>query len=125
VQHNLGMAEAQREGLQSLGFDQMQRLNALIDTVLTQERELLLDRRQTMATLATVTTAGVVTGILLPLALLGLLLGNLLRENRRSLKLEREARSTLRQLAISLEKRSQLSEQRRVLGAYAGILQSC
>src|SRR5690606_6328551 len=37
VQHNLGMAEAQREGLKSLGFDQMQRLNALIDAVLTQE----------------------------------------------------------------------------------------
>ncbi len=125
VQHNLGRAEAQRTGLTSPGFGQMQRLNGLIDNVLSQERALLLERRQTMGTLATVTTAGVVVGILLPLVLLALLLGNLLRENRRSRKIEREARNTLRQLAISLEKRSQLSEQRRVLGAYAGILQSC
>ena len=70
-----------------------------------------------MATLATITTAGVVIGILLPLALLGVLLGGLTRENRRSLKLEREARNTMRELAISLEQRSRLSEQRRVLGS--------
>src|SRR5690606_18195826 len=87
--------------------------------------QLLRERRQTMVTLATITSAGVVMGILVPLALLGLLLGGLTRENRRSRKLEREARSTLRELAVSLEQRSRLSEQRRVLGAYAGILQSC
>jgi diguanylate cyclase (GGDEF)-like protein len=125
IQRDLGIAEAQREGLDSPGFGQMQQINLLIDTVLTQEHHLLRERRQTMATLAAVTIAGVVAGILLPLVLLGLLLGGLTRENRRSLKLEREARSTMRELAISLEQRSRLSEQRRVLGAYAGILQSC
>lgn len=125
IQRDLGIAEAQREGLDSPGFDQMQQINLLIDTVLTREQHLLRERRQTMVTLAAVTIAGVVAGILLPLVLLGLLLGGLTRENRRSLKLEREARSTMRELAISLEQRSRLSEQRRVLGAYAGILQSC
>lgn len=125
TQQDLGMAEARREGNNSPGFRQMQQINTLIDNVLTEERELLRERRQTMANLASLTTAGVVAGILLPLALLGLLLGGLTRENRRSLRLEQEARSTLKELALSLEQRSRLSEQRRVLGAYAGILQSC
>ncbi|MGY1425271.1 diguanylate cyclase [Lysobacter sp. A289] len=125
MQLNLGMAETQREGLNSSGFGQMQQIDALIGTVLSHERHLLLTRRQTMSTLATVTTVGVVAGILLPLALLGLLLGGLTRENRRSRRLERDTRNALRELAVSLEQRSQLSEQRRVLGAYAGILQSC
>ncbi|MGY0558217.1 MULTISPECIES: diguanylate cyclase [unclassified Lysobacter] len=125
MQLNLGMAETRREGLNSSGFGQMQQIDALIGTLLSHEQHLLLTRRQTMSTLATVTTVGVVAGILLPLALLGLLLGGLTRENRRSRRLERGTRNALRELAVSLEQRSRLSEQRRVLGAYAGILQSC
>lgn len=120
-----GIAAAQREGSKSAGFEQMQRINALIDTVLIQEQQLLRKRRETMATLATSVTIVVVSGILLALALLAALLWGLQRENRRSRALEREARNTLRELAESLEQRGRLSEQRRVLGAYAGLLQSC
>lgn len=120
-----GIAAAQMEGSKSVGFEQMQRINALIDTVLIQEQQLLRKRRETMGTMAVSVTIVVISGILLALALLAALLWGLQRENRRSRALEREARNTLRELAESLEQRGRLSEQRRVLGAYAGLLQSC
>lgn len=125
LQNTRGIGAAQRESVHTSGFNQMQQVSALTDLVLLEEERLLRERRTALDNQATAATAGVVAGILLPLVLLGVLLNGLARENRRSRALERDARNTLRELADSLEQRGRLSEQRRVLGAYAGILQSC
>ncbi|RPE81319.1 diguanylate cyclase [Vulcaniibacterium tengchongense] len=106
------------------GYELMQRINALTDEILIEERELLRQRNAAAAEQANLLTAIVVAGIVLPLVLLGALMWGLARENRRSAALEREARKTLRELAESLEQRGRLSEQRRLLGVYAGLLQS-
>lgn len=125
LQNDQGSVRAREASLASQGFDQMQRINALTDEILAQENAVLRARAANATQQVSLLTAFVVAGIALPLVLLGVLMWGLARENRRSQALERDARNTLRDLAVSLEQRSQLSEQRRVLGAYAGLLQSC
>ncbi|QSX77216.1 diguanylate cyclase [Agrilutibacter solisilvae] len=120
-----GMAAAQRAGAVGTGFAQMQRINAATEQILAEERVLLRQRRAEAERRASLTTSIVIAGILVPLVLLGVLLWGLARENRRARGLEREARATVVRLAESIEQRDRLAEQRRLLGAYAGLLQSC
>ena len=89
------------------------------------EQALLLQRRALIDEGSGRLTAFVVLGIVVPLILLGLLLQGLLRENRRSRRLEREARQAAQAMESSLAERDRLTEQQRLLGEYAGLLQSC
>lgn len=105
-------------------FSRMRRTSTLATEMRTVERRLLVQRRETTDQRATQLTVFVVLGTAIPVVLLGLLLTGLLRENGRARKLEREARSAMRELEASLTQRDRLSEQRRILGIYAGMLQS-
>lgn len=89
------------------------------------EEQLLVERRATIDERAVRLTGFVVLGIVLPLAVLALLLQGLLQENRRSLRLEREARHAVHEMEASLGERDRVTEQHRLLGTYAGLLQSC
>jgi len=125
LQIEQGIGRAQQESVASSGFEQMQGINALIEQIMAEERVLLAARRAESARQANLMTVIVVVGIVLPLVLLAVLLWGLVRENRRSQALERKAQTALLELADALEQRGRLSEQRRMLGAYAGLLQSC
>jgi len=105
-------------------FSRMRRASTLANEMRAVERKLLVQRRATADQRATQLTMFVVLGTAIPVVLLGLLLTGLLRENGRARKLEREARSAMRELEASLAQRDRLSEQRRILGIYAGMLQS-
>ena len=105
-------------------FSRMRRASTLANEMRAVERKLLVQRRATTDQRATQLTMFVVLGTAIPVVLLGLLLTGLLRENGRARKLEREARSAMRELEASLAQRDRLSEQRRILGIYAGMLQS-
>ena len=125
LQNEQGIERARRESLSSPGVEQMRRLNGLTEQILTEERVLLAGRHAETVRQANLMTVIVVAGIVLPLVLLGMLLWGMVRENRRSRALEREAQNAMRELADSLQQRDRLSEQRRVLNAYTGLLQSC
>ncbi len=125
LQNEQGIERARSASLASPGFEQMRKVNAMAEQIQTEERVLLTVRQAETARQANVMTATAVVGIVLPLVLLGVLLWGLAQENRRSRALERESQHNLRELADSVEQLGRLSEQRRVLGAYAGLLQSC
>lgn len=105
-------------------FSRTHRTSALATEMRSVERRLLLQRRQTTYQRTNQLTVFVVLGTAIPLILLGMLLTGLLRENRRARKLEREARDAMQELEASFAQRDGLSEQRRILGIYAGMLQS-
>lgn len=67
----------------------------------------------------------VVLGLLVALAMLASLLRMLGRETRRALGLELDARTALTTLKSTAAQREALAEQRRILGAFAGLLHSC
>ena len=91
----------------------------------TAERRVLAEREATTRARANSLIAVVVLGTLLPILLLGVMLAGLARENRRVRELEASARDAMRALEETAVHRDRLSEQRRRLGAYAGLLQSC
>nr|WP_255703503.1 GGDEF domain-containing protein [Lysobacter sp. GX 14042] len=93
--------------------------------ILEVEEELLLERRAIIDERTGRLTGFVVLGIVLPLVVLTLLLQGLLRENRRSRRLEREARNAALEMEASLVERDRVTEQHRLLGSYTGLLQSC
>ena len=125
LQNSEGIQAAQLATVSSTGLQQMRGIDALTEQVLADERVLLVARRGGSVRQADLMTGFVVIGIVLPLLMLGLLLTGLVRENRRVRALERETQQSMRELAEALEQRGRLSEQRRKLGAYAGLLQSC
>ncbi|MFC0678981.1 diguanylate cyclase [Lysobacter korlensis] len=89
------------------------------------ERAVLAEREAGTRRTVPMLIGFVASGTLLAVALLGLMLAGLARENRRVRELERQAREAMRQLEVAAVHRDRLSEQRRALGAYAGLLQSC
>jgi diguanylate cyclase (GGDEF)-like protein len=125
LQERDGMAAAQAAGAGSPGFEQMQGINAATDEILAEEHRLLRERQAQAGRNASLTTAVVVAGISVPIMLLGVLMWGLAREARRARALESEARANIVRLAETIEQRERLSEQQRLLGAYAGLLQSC
>ena len=125
LQHEQGILRAQQESTASTGFEQMRRISGLTEQLLAHERMLLAIRHSETEHQRNLMTGVVIAGLALPLLLLGALLWGLARENRRSQALEREAQTSLRELADAMEQRGRLSEQRRMIGAYAGLLQSC
>lgn len=103
-------------------------MQTLIDadaTMRDAETRLLEQRKDTSDTRARWLTGTVVIGTLLPMLLLALLMAGLARENRRVRELERRAREAMRELELEAGRRDRLSEQRRILGTYTGLLQSC
>lgn len=103
----------------------MQALTAAEAAMRDAETGLLRERQRDSRARARWVIGIVVFGTLLPIALLGLLMAGLARENRRVRELERQARRAMRELEEAAARRDRLSEQRRVLGAYTGLLQSC
>ena len=89
------------------------------------EEELLAERRAVIDERAVRLAGFVVLGIVVPIAVLALLMQGLLGENRRSRRLEREARVAVDEMQASLAERDRVTEQHRLLGGYSGLLQSC
>ena len=106
-------------------FSRTHRAFALAKAMIDSERELLAKRRASSDLRSNLLIGFVLLGIAVPLVLLALLLTGLLRENRRALRLDAESRRAVRKLETTLQERDLLSEQRRILGNYAGLLQSC
>lgn len=98
---------------------------ALADAIREVERRLLAERRLASDRRAELLTAFVIAGIVIPLVLLAAMLAGMLSENRRARRLEKEARTAVGELQTALVQRDLLSEQRRVVGHYASMLQSC
>lgn len=125
LQNEHGAEQARAATLSGNGVALMHRITALAREMRHAERDLLDQRRATSLYRANMLTGFVALGIVLPMALLGLLLSGLLKETRRSRLLEGEARQAMAELEDSVVQRDRLSEQRRSLGVYAGLLQSC
>ena len=125
LQNTRGAEQARLSSASGIGLGETARLASLASTMRSAERALLDARRNDTLLRANLLIGFVVLGIVLPLALLGLLLSGLLQETRRSRSLEHEARQAMRELEASVVLRDRLSEQRRSLGVYAGLLQSC
>ncbi|MBF6022877.1 sensor domain-containing diguanylate cyclase [Lysobacter niastensis] len=125
VQQSQGTGQALALSRTGKGFEQMLLINDITDSILAEEQGLLAARSAATTRQAWMVVAAIVIGIVLPMLLLGVMLSSLIRENRRSRLLERGALEAVRELEESLVQRDRLSEQRRILGAYAGLLQSC
>jgi diguanylate cyclase (GGDEF)-like protein len=89
------------------------------------EQRLLAERRSTTNRGAWLLACTVVLALLFSLAMLAALLRMVERETRRARQHELEARGALATLESSATEREMLAEQRRVLGAFAGLLHSC
>jgi len=125
LQERQGAEAAREASLLGTGSMRMSRITAQADEIRETERFLLDQRKAASHMRSNLLIGFVVLGIVLPMALLGVLLFGLIRENSRSRVLEREARNAMRELEGLLVQRDRLSEQRRWLGHYAGLLQSC
>jgi diguanylate cyclase (GGDEF)-like protein len=102
----------------------MHGFNALAGEMLGVERELLQQRRATTTRNARFLLAFVLLGLGVSLAILWAMLVSLARENDRNRRLEHEARAALVRLQRSQALTERLSEQRRALSEYTGLLQS-
>ncbi len=100
-------------------------LAAVSEQMLAHEFALLAQRQASSDRNVALLLAFVVLGIGLALSLLWLLIWDLARENSRSRLLEREAREAMGRLEQAHALSELLSEQRRALSVYAGLLQSC
>ncbi|MGO1069446.1 diguanylate cyclase [Lysobacter sp. CA199] len=109
----------------SNGSEQMRALTAIARTMRERERDLLAARQIRTDHNASVLTGLVVLAMVMAMALLALLMLSLWRENRRSLRLERDSRQALLDLEASSAERDRLTERHRSLSRYAGLLQSC
>ncbi|MFD0739538.1 diguanylate cyclase [Lysobacter koreensis] len=125
LQNRQGAEQARVATLTSSGIGLMQGITVLAGEMRHVEQQLLAQRRVAIAGRASLLTGFIVLGIVLPMVLLGLLLRGLARENLRSRELEREARNAMQALENAAVVSGRLSEQRRALGIYAGLLQSC
>lgn len=125
LQNEQGAEQARAASMAGTGIALMAALMSVADEMIGSEQALLGERRAASQTRTNVLTTVVILGIMIPMLLLALLLVGLTRENRHSRQLEREAQQAMRELEDSLVQRDRLSEQRRRLGTYAGLLQSC
>ena len=105
--------------------ERMQRFNALTEAMHDEELRLLGQRRATSRRDVSLLLASVIAGLALSLAVLWALIWNLSYENRRSRRLEVEAREAVARAEQAQALSERLSEQRHALSVYAGLLQSC
>lgn len=125
VQHERGMQAARDETRIDASVQRGARVRQLSSEFRAQEIRLLDERRQASTSQSRLLTGFAIGGLLSSLAVFSLLMVGLSRENRRALRLERESREALARLEQASAVADRLSEQRRELGAYAGMLQSC
>lgn len=125
IQDAQGKEAAQAAMRIDASIQRTRELSALTDAMHAEEVRLLDQRRAASSRNVRLLLAFVVLGIGLALALLWLMIRNLARENRRSRMLEQEAREAVVRLEEARALSERLSEQRRALSVYAGLLQSC
>ena len=125
VQSTEGVARARELTLAGRGAELMRTVTAAHDALEKAEREVLAQRSAETAEQVPLLMGIVVIGTLLPVVLLGLLLAGLSRETRRARELEARARTAMEELEAAAVARDRLSEQRRRLGTYGSLLQSC
>ncbi|MDQ3206771.1 MAG: diguanylate cyclase [Pseudomonadota bacterium] len=125
LQREHGADRARAATLSGEGVELMHRVAATENEMRRVEQTLLDQRSSKSQSDARLLTVLVVLGILTPAALVTWLMASLLAETRRSRALEREAHRAMRELQASAVLRDRLSEQRRSLGVYAGLLQTC
>ena len=104
-------------------------LDAAFERVATEmerhEQRLLDSRRTDNDRSSNRLRAVVVGGMVVSLAMLGMLLSMVGREARRARRHEQEARDAVETLEAAAVQRERLGEQRRTLAAFAGLLHSC
>ncbi|CAN5597917.1 diguanylate cyclase [soil metagenome] len=125
IQDTRGSAAAQAEMQVAPSVARSVRKSDLSEAMRAHEHALLTQRRASSTRDASRLLMFVVLGLTLSLGLLWLLIRDLARENRRSRGLEREARESIRHLEQARALSDLLSEQRRALSVYAGLLQGC
>jgi len=101
------------------------RIEALTDSMLDKEQDLLAQRVAQSAVLEQRLLGFMVGGLSFAALLLVVLMSGLQREIMRSRRLEEQTRDASVGLERSLTELGRISEQRRVLGRYASLLQSC
>lgn len=125
IQNERGRAAAQGATRIGAAVQRTLRIEALTGLMRDEEERLLRERSAASARDVRLLLAFVVTSLLVSLAMLWSLIWNLSRENRRSRLLEAEARDAVAKLEQTQALTHHLSEQRRALSIYAGMLQSC
>lgn len=100
-------------------------IEGLTHSMLETEQRLLVARRDLTLSQGRMLIAFGAGGTAFAIILLALLMRGLQAEIRHSRELEVQARETARRLEHSLDDFALISEQRRVLARYAGMLQSC
>lgn len=125
IQNERGRAAAQAATRIADSVRREQRLATLTTAMREEELRLLAERRSASAGDVRLLLAFVMSGIALSLALLWAMVWNLSRENRRSRRLESEARDAVLKLEQAQTIGDRLSGQRHALSVYAGLLQSC
>ncbi|MGY3265146.1 diguanylate cyclase (GGDEF)-like protein [Lysobacter sp. HA35] len=123
--HQTGAAQAANHVMVESGIPTNEAVDQATAEMARVERRLLEERTAASARDSLRLTLFVVIGMLLSVGMLGVLLAMIGRETRRSRKHAHEARTALATLEASIEQRERLAEQRRVLGAFAGLLHSC
>lgn len=125
VQDAQGKEAAQAAMRTEHSIKRTRNFNALTGEMRDHEVSLLSQRRDASGASVQRLLAFVVLGIALSLSLLLALAANLASENRRSRRLEQEARDAITGLRAASALGERLSEQRHALSVYAGLLQSC
>ncbi len=125
VQNEHGAERARSATLGSRGVELMHRVSRAAEAMYRAENALLRARTASFEQRTRRLTTFVVIGTLLPMLMLGLLMAGLSFENRRVRELERTRRRAMAELEASVAQRDRISEQRRDLAAYSGLLQSC
>ena len=100
-------------------------IEGLTRSMLRTEQQLLVERRDLTLSQGRMLIAFATGGTAFAIVLLALLMRGLRAEIRHSRDLEVRAQETARRLEHSLDDFALISEQRRVLARYAGMLQSC
>ena len=123
--HALAQGHGDTGTMLATGTEATARIQAIVEAMLTDERNLLARRQAESLQLAQRLLAFIAGGSALALLLLVLALEGLRREARRSQRLEAATRRAAAGLEDSLAQLGQVAEQRAALGRYASLLQSC
>lgn len=103
----------------------VERIRTLGQEIADTETSLLHERRTRLEEETRYLGYAVASALATALALMAFFSWSLLRENRRTRALERQARSSTRDMADTLASMDRLSEQRHQMSRYVGLLQSC
>lgn len=125
LQNAEGVERARELRQAEAGIRLMREAASAHDALEAAERAVLAEGEAQTSRQAWLLIVIVVVGTVLPIVLMAVLLGGLSRENRRARRFELEARAAIDALEDAAIHRDRLSEQRRRLGTFASLLQSC